>query len=116
MAKLQCARLTKFIMPSVTDRPTDRRNSSIPYANPSNRTPMTGASMRSDDRPASVSGDADSFLHASFHRILDVLDLVELDVAQLAADLLHPPDIDGLDDVAGLGVDRNRATRTLPRH
>ena len=26
----QCARLTKFIIPSVTDSPTDSRNSSIP--------------------------------------------------------------------------------------
>ena len=30
IAKLQCARLTKFIIPSVTDKPTDRRNSNIP--------------------------------------------------------------------------------------
>jgi len=30
MAKLQCARLTKFIMPSVTDSPTESRKSSIP--------------------------------------------------------------------------------------
>ena len=42
MAKAQCARLTKFIIPSVTDSPTESRNSSIPYAKPSNRTPKTG--------------------------------------------------------------------------
>ena len=30
MPKAQCARLMKFIIPSVTDSPTDRRNSSMP--------------------------------------------------------------------------------------
>ena len=30
MPKAQCARLTKFIMPSVTDIPTDSRNSNMP--------------------------------------------------------------------------------------
>src|SRR6185437_4088251 len=45
MAKAQCARLTKFIRPSVTDRPTDSKNNNIPYAMPSNRTPRTGGSM-----------------------------------------------------------------------
>src|SRR5262245_47623204 len=45
MAKAQCARLMKFIMPSVTDNPTDRTNSSTPKAKPSNRTLKTGGSM-----------------------------------------------------------------------
>src|SRR3954452_4344324 len=49
MAKLQWAKLTKFIRPSVTDNPTDRRKSSIPYARPSNRTPKAEAIMA---RPA----------------------------------------------------------------
>jgi len=30
IANAQCARLTKFIIPSVTESPTDSRNSSIP--------------------------------------------------------------------------------------
>lgn len=38
MPNAPCARLTKFISPSVTDRPTDRTNNSIPKANPSKRT------------------------------------------------------------------------------
>src|SRR5690606_12460552 len=38
MPKAPCARLMKFINPSVTDRPTDRTNNSIPKANPSNST------------------------------------------------------------------------------
>jgi len=46
IAKLQWARLTKFIIPSVTDNPTESRKSSIPYAKPSNRTPKSDASMR----------------------------------------------------------------------
>src|SRR6266446_8697363 len=55
-------------------------------------------------------------LHAGLERILDVVDLVELDVDDLSADLLHAPDIDGLDDVAGLRIDRRLAARALPGH
>src|SRR5262249_10390772 len=55
-------------------------------------------------------------LHARFHRILDVLDLVELDIDDLAVDLLDAPDIDRLDDVARLGIDRDRTARAFPRH
>src|SRR6516225_8917803 len=47
-------------------------------------------------------------------RILDVLDLVEGDVDELAADLLHPPDVDRLHHVAGVWVDRHRSARALP--
>src|SRR5262249_30779248 len=42
--------------------------------------------------------------------------LVELDVVQLAIAALDPSDIDVLDDVARLRVDRHRAARTLPCH
>src|SRR5262245_15515468 len=52
-------------------------------------------------------------LHRGLDRILDVLDLVERDVAQVAADLLDLADIDRLDDVAGLRIDRDRAARAL---
>src|SRR5580658_3978751 len=38
----------------------------------------------------------------------------ELDVVELAVDLLDLADIDGLHDVAGLGVDRNRSPRAGP--
>src|SRR5262245_19429517 len=55
-------------------------------------------------------------LHARFHRILDVLDLLDLDVAQLAADLLDAPDVDGLHDVAGLGVVGDRSPRARQAH
>src|SRR5215813_11388796 len=47
-------------------------------------------------------------------RILDVLDLVERDVDELAADLLHPSDVDRLHHVAGIGVDRHRSARAVP--
>src|SRR5258708_26936229 len=47
-------------------------------------------------------------------RILDVFDLVERDIDKLAADLLHPADIDRLHDVAGLRVDRHRTARAHP--
>src|ERR1700746_4055518 len=47
-------------------------------------------------------------------RILDVLDLVERHIDELAADLLDLADVDRLHDVAGLGVDRHHPARALP--
>ena len=44
-------------------------------------------------------------LHPLLHRILDVLDLVDLDVEQLVADLLDLANMHGLDDVAGFRID-----------
>src|SRR5262250_765406 len=55
-------------------------------------------------------------IHPCLERVLDVLDLVELDVEKLAADLLNPAYVDGLHDVAGLGVDGYGAARTFPLH
>ena len=52
--------------------------------------------------------------HARLDRILHVLDLLELDVLQDAADLLDLAEIDGLDDVARLRVGRDRAARAFP--
>src|SRR5215470_1656853 len=46
--------------------------------------------------------------------VLHVLDLVEWNVDQLAADLLHPSDVDRLYDVTRLGIDRHRAARAVP--
>src|SRR6476469_7017575 len=48
-------------------------------------------------------------------RILDRIEGRELDVVELAADLLHLADVDVLDDVARLGIDRDRPARALPR-
>src|SRR5262245_32564919 len=110
MAKLQCARLMKFIIPSVTDSPTESRNSSMPYASPSNSRPASGAII------VSVALAAPLFLQPRFDRILDVLDRVDLDVEQLAAGALHAPDVDVLDDVARLRIDRDRSARAFPLH
>src|SRR5690554_3195264 len=44
MAKTPCAKLTKFIKPSVTDKPTLIRYSNMPYAMPSKIT-VTKAAM-----------------------------------------------------------------------
>src|SRR5262249_32439936 len=55
-------------------------------------------------------------LHSRLDRVLHVLDLVDLDIKKLACDFFYAPDIDRLDDVAGFGVDRNRAPRALPLH
>src|SRR6266852_1876343 len=54
------------------------------------------------------------FLHSLLDRILDVLDLVDLDVEQPAADFFDAADINRLDDVARLRVDRHRTARALP--
>src|SRR5207247_10610729 len=56
----------------------------------------------------------DQLAAARSRRVLDVLDLVEGNVDELVADLLHPPDIDRLHHVAGVGIDRHRAARALP--
>src|SRR6478672_11009770 len=49
-------------------------------------------------------------------RILHVGDRRELDVVELASGLLDLADIDVLDDVAGLRIDRDRAARARPAH
>src|SRR5206468_2183439 len=54
--------------------------------------------------------------HARLERVLDVLDPVELDVDELAADFLDPADVDSLHDVASLWVDGDRPARALPLH
>src|SRR5260370_41473263 len=46
--------------------------------------------------------------------ILDGLEGRELEVVELAVDLLDLADVDVLDDVAGRGIDRDRAAGALP--
>src|SRR5208283_3979530 len=57
-------------------------------------------------RGSSVSG--------RLERVLDGFDRRELDIVQLAVDPFDPSDIDVLDDVAGLRVDRNGTARACP--
>src|ERR1700744_1214479 len=49
-------------------------------------------------------------------RILHVRNGRELDIVELAVLLLDLADIDVLDDVAGVRIDRDRAARALPLH
>src|SRR4030081_1661852 len=49
-------------------------------------------------------------------RILDGLEGRELDVVELAVLLLDLADIDVLDDVAGVRIDRDRTARAFPFH
>src|ERR1700737_1620964 len=49
-------------------------------------------------------------------RILDRLEGRELDVVELAIDLLDLADVDVLHDVAGIRIDRDRPARALPLH
>src|SRR5262245_31580772 len=79
----------------------------------------TGAPRNGEDRKGSSTNEqkplaAISVLHARLHRILDVRNLLDLDVAQFALDLLDAPDIDRLDDVARVGIDTDLPARALP--
>src|SRR3974390_737458 len=107
MAKLQCARLMKFIMPSVTDSPTDSTNSSIPKAKPSNSTPSNGVSIPGRARGAPVCRPR-LLLHPRLHRILHVRVPVDFHVDQAVAHFFHAPNINGEYDVAGFRIDRHR--------
>src|SRR5438045_1501970 len=89
----------KFMRPIVTDRPMLMMNNSAPYAMPSNRTPMTLLTLR-------------SVLLRLLARVLEVLELVELDVPQFSVALLHPAHVDGLHDVARFRIDADRTPRT----
>src|SRR6266481_6098039 len=53
------------------------------------------------------------FTRLFLSRILEIRHLLELDVVELAVHLLHPPDIDGLDRVAGIRVDGDRPARAV---
>src|SRR5467141_1934550 len=67
--------------------------------------------------PADISADSIAlFLHPLLDRVLDVLDLVDLDVDEAPADLLDAADINRLDDVASLRIDGDRAARAFPFH
>src|SRR5882757_3272192 len=48
--------------------------------------------------------------------VLDGVEGLELDIVELAVDLLDLADIDVLHDVAGIRVDRDRAARAFPLH
>src|SRR6185295_18314151 len=112
MANAPCARLTKFINPSVTASPQASTNSSMPYATPSNRM----VAMAIPFPPPFDGGGWRSLFLRGLHRVLDVGDGGELDVVEFAADLLDLADVDVLDDVARLGIDRDRPARAFPCH
>src|SRR6266540_2528645 len=67
-------------------------------------------------RPPACAGSIALFLHPLLDRVLDVLDLVDLDVDEAPADFLDATDVDRLDDVASLRIDSDRAARAFPFH
>src|SRR5574337_280911 len=103
MANAPCARLTKFIKPSVTDSPTLIRNSSMPEAMPSKTIVMVPPAG-----PGSRAGRQSRVLW------VDRLEGFELDVLQHAVDAFELADVLVLDDVARLRVDLDRAARARP--
>src|SRR6266571_144055 len=74
------------------------------------------SSSRYRHRPPACASSISLFLHPLLDRVLDVLDLVDLDVDQPAADFLDTADINRLDDVASLRIDSDRAARAFPFH
>src|SRR6266496_3284120 len=68
------------------------------------------------EAPPACTSSIALFLHPLLDRVLDVLDLVDLDVEQPAADLLDTADVNRLDDVASLRIDSDRAARAFPSH
>src|SRR5262249_12315588 len=128
MANEPCARLTKFIKPRVTDRPQASTNSSMPYATPSNRmvsmldltsrcrraklraaAPDAPPPLQMDRRAAQAAAPRPHrlLLRGRLDRVLHVVVRGELDVVELSVLLLDLADIDVLDDVARLRIDRN---------
>src|SRR5258706_887007 len=105
IAKAPWARLTKFMRPIVTDRPTLTRKRTLPYAMPSKRTPAT-ISLSLGRGPG----------RGSLSWILHVRKFVELDVPILVAALFHAPHVDGLHDFARRRVDRDRPVRAREIH
>src|SRR5579884_1882146 len=71
-----------------------------------------GPRFRGDERQTTQQAERKSLRLVS--RILDVRHGVDVDVAQLVADLLDLADVDGLHDVAGLRIDQHRAARAFP--
>src|SRR5262245_36365784 len=67
-------------------------------------------------RSARAAGSPIYRLLRHLQRFLDRVEFPALDVVTLAVDLLDLADIDVLDDVAGLRIDRDRPARALPRH
>src|SRR5262245_38348735 len=67
-------------------------------------------------RAARAAGSPICRLLLHLQGVLDRIELRELDVVELAVDLLDLADIDVLDDLAGVRIDRDRPARALPRH
>src|SRR5216684_1858968 len=61
-------------------------------------------------------GAVNSTLFRGFHRVLNSLKGSELDIVELAVDPLDLADINVLDDVPRLRIDRYRSARALPFH
>ncbi len=72
--------------------------------------------FRASSAPWNPSGAVNSSLFCGFHRVLNSLKGNELDIVELAVDLLDLADLNILDDVPRLRIDRYRPARTLPFH
>src|SRR3954466_8395259 len=87
------------------------------YTNSVPRGAPTPALPRQRGRERTVSAPwDDEALLLGLARILDGVEGLELDVVELAVDLLDLADVDVLDDVAGFRINRDRAAWALPGH
>src|SRR6267378_7477338 len=105
MANTPCARLMNPIRPIVTDRPTEITYRIMPKAAPWKAT-LTSEERNSARGLLLLLQLFPGILHGGPHRL-------DLDVGRLAADLAHLAQVLVLHDVARLGIDRNRAARTV---
>src|SRR5947207_13401841 len=120
MAKPPCARLTKPIRPMVTDRPTDTMNSTMPAATPPS-TMLAMSAPKITGGPAYVwrGANRDSVGRARpdlqlLARVLHPLDLADHLLVQLAIRAHHHlGQVFIHHDVAGDGIDHDRAARTV---
>src|SRR5688500_10385241 len=107
MANTPWARLMKPIRPSATGRPTERPHRLRPTAAPSKASlPTAETRSPSGGPPLLLPQLFPGVLHRGAERL-------ELHVHQLAADLAHFAQVLGLDDVARLGIDRDRPARAV---
>src|SRR5262245_62706123 len=82
------------------------------------RPPLSRLSRRTHDRRAGFEPRAPAVLGLLLHfqRVFDGVEGRELDIVKLALHLLDLADVDVLDDVARLRIDRDRSARAFPFH
>src|ERR1039458_6193108 len=82
--------------------------------NPESFTAMSRFRVREHSSRLGMTSSCQSLLRLA--GVLDGLESLEFDVVEFAVDLFDLADVDVLNDVAGLRIDRDRAARAFPLH